>query len=229
MNSSSLLTRLVLLAFGTLMLGLLGCDSAAPKDLHAEGQEAQEGEEALGEDGHNHEEMALRESALMNRPPLAGWERYEDANLRLRVDVPRGWTKKTALFEGPKGEEWELRISNYVDYPQTCHGDLVEISILGPREKPTDQTFYNFVHDPLFYSGDRFVEGGKWSGDLTALKVGGKEAFQVDNLGWERPCSGADYLVELDEKTFMLIEVSVGANASAQQQVQDILNTLVFQ
>ena len=70
---------------------------------------------------------------------------------------------------------------------------------------------------------------GKWSGALVETKIGGHDAYQVDDLGWEVGCEGKDYIVETDSDGHtMTIEVSAGTAAVNESLVQDMLDSIEF-
>lgn len=147
------------------------------------------------------------------------------------IHYPSSWTVDEER-EGTGGPATGLRTDFYnlsVDVP-ACPAEMVHVSIMtsGWWDAGLFNDFDDMVHSDAMYNGPDSTLG-KWSGDLVKTEIGGKDAYQVDDLGWEVGCAGKDYIVETDtDGHYMTIEVSAGTAAVNDSLVQDMLDSLEF-
>ena len=184
---------------------------------------------SAGQEPEVHDEPELHDEFLLDKPPATGYLRYDDANLRLRVDYPKTWSQTMTPYSTADDPEWELNLSSRERGDlKSCPSDYAAVSILGIRSKPDTITFDAFVRSPERYSEKEPVLG-MWSGLLERTKLGGKTAYKVGSLGWEASCDTPDYIVELSPTTYAEVEISAGKGWGVNQQLEAVLAELVFE
>lgn len=148
------------------------------------------------------------------------------------VRYPSGWTVKEEI-SGTGGPSTGIKTGIYnlsADIP-ACPDEMIQVSIVTGYwwDAGLFNDFDDMVKSEENYNGmDRTL--GKWSGELIKTTIGGKDAYQVDHLGWEVACEGKDYIVETDSSDghYMTIQISAGEAAINDEIVSDILSSIEF-
>lgn len=173
------------------------------------------------------QEPAEVPSGKMMAPDSLGF--YE--NGRYSINYPSSWETKEEQH-GTGGPATGIRTDFYnlaVDSP-ACPDEMIYIAI--DTGNWWDAGFFNDFDDMV--KSDEMYAGmdstlGKWSGELIKTEIGGKDAYQVDSLGWEVGCDTKDYIVETDPSGhYMTIEVSAGTAAINEEIVSQILESIVI-
>jgi len=162
-------------------------------------------------------------------PAQEDLETYE--NSLYSIQYPSAWEIKEDQH-GTGGPATGIRTDFYnlsVDIP-ACPSEMIHIAIDtgGWWDAGFLNDFDAMVKSEGMYAGPDATLG-KWSGDLVKTTVGGKDAYQVDHLGWEVACEGKDYIVETDpDGHYMTIEVSAGTAAVNADLIQQVLDSIEF-
>ncbi len=173
--------------------------------------------------------QTVEETPIEKMQAQDGLITYE--NSLYSIQYPSSWEVQEER-QGTGGPATGIRtdFSNLsVDLP-ACPDEMIHVAIVtaGWWDAGFFNDFDDLVRSDGMYAGmDSTL--GKWSGKLVKTSIGGKDAYQVDHLGWEVACEGKDYIVETDSGGhYMTIEVSAGAAAVNGELVQKMLDSIQF-
>lgn len=163
-------------------------------------------------------------------PLKEGWKIYE--NSLYSLNYPSNWNLDEEQ-QGTGGPATGIRTDlsyNSVDSP-ACPDEMIFISLNTAYWYDTEfffgPSFSAMVKSDWAYAGME-PELGKWSGELVKTTIGGKEAYQVESLGWETGCDSKDYVVSTTDGHYMTIEVSAGLDAENDDLIEQVLDSISF-
>ncbi len=163
-------------------------------------------------------------------PVQEGWEIYE--NDLYSLHYPSDWEMDEEQ-QGTGGPATGIRTDFYnisVDSP-ACPDEMIHVAIDTAYWYDTDfligPSFKTMVKSEWAYAGME-PQLGKWSGELVKTTIGGKDAYQVDSLGWETGCDSKDYVVSTMDDHYMTIEVSAGLAEVNQDLIKQVLESIHF-
>lgn len=165
------------------------------------------------------------------RSVAEGFSLYERGSFSF--EYPSDW-KLEEQYQGTGGPASGMKIELY-NFPSEvleCPSEKIRIVFDGAYWYDTEfllgPSFEDMVKSNELYAGME-PELGKWSGELVETTIGGKKAFQVDDLGLETGCSSKDYIVDTREGHYMTIDVSAGDADGNDKLVKQILDSVVFE